>query len=84
MKGLTAHEKAIRDKDTKDLTISELKEKIRIVDKEATQFDKDIFMLAKQTHDLWEKRSKRNKYSQILRADLNSRISAMRQAAKHL
>ncbi|MCK5015505.1 MAG: hypothetical protein KAS32_00370 [Candidatus Peribacteraceae bacterium] len=75
MKELTEHEKAIRDKDTKDLTISELKEKIRIVDKEAHCFDEDIFSLAKQTHAIVEKRNRRIKYSGILRANLNAKIN---------
>ena len=74
MKELTEHEKAIRDKDTKDLTMPELKEKIRIVEKEISFFHRDILDLAEQTHDLWEKRKKRIKYASILKQCYNRRV----------
>ena len=73
MKRLTKHERLIRDK--KDLTISELKEKMRIVAKEATQFDKDLLELSKQTHKTWEKREKRIRYAGVLRQELNRKIN---------
>jgi len=75
MKELSEHEKAIRDKDTKELTLSGLKEKIRIIDKEIHAFDVDIFDLAKQTHAVVEKRKRRIYYVSVLRADVNRRIN---------
>lgn len=74
MKELTAHEKAIRDKDTKDLTLPELKEKIRVVNKEVSQFNKDILELARQTHLAYQKRLKRIMYGGILKRDYNRRV----------
>jgi hypothetical protein len=59
--------------DTKDLTNFELGEKIRIITKEISQMTKDFLKLAKETHDLYEKRQKRMKYISILRKDLSSR-----------
>ena len=74
MKELTKHEKAIRDKDTKDLTLPELKEKIRVVNKEVSQFNKDILELARQTHLVYKKRLKRIMYGGILKGDYNRRV----------
>ncbi len=76
MKELTTHERSIRDK--RHSSTSDLKEKIRIVDKEVTQFDRDLFNLAEQTYKVWEKRKKRAQYASTLRRELNSMINESR------
>lgn len=74
MKELTKHEKAIRDKDTKDLTLPELKEKIRIINKEVHNFDVDIFKLAGEISSVHVRRLKRIAYAGTLKADYNRRV----------
>jgi len=69
------NEQEIRSKDTKDLTISELGEKIRIVSKEISQFDSDLIKQTREIYDIHCKRDKRNKYLAILRNDLKLRKS---------
>jgi hypothetical protein len=54
-----------------DLIEFELINQIRIKSKEATQYDKDLINLARETHDLFAKREKRLKYVTVLRRKLS-------------
>lgn len=59
--------------DTKDLTDFQLVEKIRLIDIEVSQMNKELLNLSKKVHDIYEARTKRLKYSSVLKNNLKKR-----------
>lgn len=69
----TNSKQEIRHKVTIELSDFELSEKIRIINKELSQFDRDLIKLSRQIYEVHCKRDKRNKYLATLRKDLRLR-----------